>query len=60
MGWLQVIGAALALALEILQMWKEANDEVSARKKEALKDAIDAIHAHDNSALTSAFDRMRS
>ena len=58
MGILQIIGAILTLAMGLFNLWREKDVVVKAIKKEAMKDAMDAIDAGDSAALGRAFERM--
>lgn len=59
MGWLQVAGLVLSMVMEIFKLWKEKNDEIIKIKKEALKDAIDAVGESDVSKLSRSIERLR-
>lgn len=59
MGWMQIAGLLLTMTMEIFKLWKEKNDEIIKIKKEALKDAVDAIGESDISKLSRSIERMR-
>lgn len=59
MGILQILGAILTLAMELFKLWRERDEDLKAIKKEAMKDAMDAIDAGDSAALSRSLERMR-
>ncbi len=59
MNLLIAIVTALKLALGIFELWRERDLEKRKRRKDALKEALDAVDNHDSYALTRAFGRMR-